>query len=477
MVNLVIVSHSALLGEGVGQLARQMLIGDGCKLAIAAGIDDPQNPIGTDPLKVMEAIESVADADHILVMMDMGSALLSAETALDLLDPAIAAKVRLCAAPLVEGTLAATVSAAMGAGIDKVINDAMSALDAKREQLGLPSPTQTGGVATKPAFQDNDAHSISVVVKNPNGLHVRPASRLVSTLSGFRADMLLEKNGKCVTPDSLNQIALLQVRCNDTLRLIAKGEQADEALAAFKQLAAENFGESVEETPASSTARQLPARVSGVVFCYSPAAPDVVNPTTVNLPEEQQRLQTAIRQTLDDLNALTTLAEDKYSADLAAIFSGHHTLLDDPELYEMACEVMRDKPCRAETAWRSVLDDLRDQYRQLDDAYLQARYIDIDDILHRTLRHLSGINARLPVFTRPTIVAAENIFPSTVLQFDPQTVKGICLSAGSNESHSAIIAREMGIGWLCQQGEAVYALSTGESITLDLAAQRILFSD
>lgn len=107
-------------------------------------------------------------------------------------------------------------------------------------------------------------------MKNPNGLHVRPASRLVSTLSGFRADMLLEKNGKCVTPDSLNQIALLQVRCNDTLRLIAKGEQADEALAAFKQLATENFGESVEETPASSTARQLPAQVSGVVFCYSP---------------------------------------------------------------------------------------------------------------------------------------------------------------------------------------------------------------
>ncbi len=67
----------------------------------------------------MEAIESVADADHVLVMMDMGSALLSAETALELLAPEIAAKVRLCAAPLVEGTLAATVSAASGADIDK----------------------------------------------------------------------------------------------------------------------------------------------------------------------------------------------------------------------------------------------------------------------------------------------------------------------------------------------------------------------
>ncbi|HBI9885282.1 TPA: dihydroxyacetone kinase subunit DhaM, partial [Escherichia coli] len=56
MVNLVIVSHSSRLGEGVGELARQMLMSDSCKIAIAAGIDDPQNPIGTDAVKVMEAI-------------------------------------------------------------------------------------------------------------------------------------------------------------------------------------------------------------------------------------------------------------------------------------------------------------------------------------------------------------------------------------------------------------------------------------
>ena len=52
MVNLVIVSHSSRLGEGVGELARQMLMSDSCKIAIAAGIDDPQNPIGTDAVKV-----------------------------------------------------------------------------------------------------------------------------------------------------------------------------------------------------------------------------------------------------------------------------------------------------------------------------------------------------------------------------------------------------------------------------------------
>lgn len=173
MVNLVIVSHSSRLGEGVGELARQMLMSDSCKIAIAAGIDDPQNPIGTDAVKVMEAIESVADADHVLVMMDMGSALLSAETALELLAPEIATKVRLCAAPLVEGTLAATVSAASGADIDKVIFDAMHALEAKREQLGLPS-SDTEISDTCPAY-DEEARSLAVVIKTVTAcMYVRP---------------------------------------------------------------------------------------------------------------------------------------------------------------------------------------------------------------------------------------------------------------------------------------------------------------
>lgn len=287
MVNLVIVSHSARLGEGVGELARQMLMNDGCKLAIAAGIDDPDSPIGTDPIKVMEAIESVADTDHVLVMMDIGSALLSAETALDLLDPAMAAKVRLCAAPLVEGTLAATVSAASGAGIDKVIADAMNALEAKRVQLGLPSHTPDAAAPT--LADDGDAKSVSVIINNHNGLHVRPASKLVAALAGFNADLVLEKNGKCVTPDSLNQIALLQVRRHDKLRLLARGPDADAALAAFQALAADNFGESPEAQPTAEPA--IPARVEGAAMIYPQAPIQPALPAAADIAREQQRLR------------------------------------------------------------------------------------------------------------------------------------------------------------------------------------------
>ena len=334
MVNLVIVSHSARLGEGVGELARQMLMSDSCKIAIAAGIDDPQNPIGTDAVKVMEAIESVADADHVLVMMDMGSALLSAETALELLAPEIAAKVRLCAAPLVEGTLAATVSAASGADIDKVIYDAMSALEAKREQLGLPSSASEISDTCPP--HDEEARSLAVVIKNRNGLHVRPASRLVYTLSVFNADMLLEKNGKCVTPESINQIALLQVRYNDTLRLIVKGPEAEEALAAFRQLAEDNFGETEDITP--PTLHQVNP-VTGKAFYYQPVLCAVQAKSVLTVEQEQERLRQAIDFTLLDLMTLTAKAEASGLNDIAAIFSGHHTLLDDPELLAAASEL------------------------------------------------------------------------------------------------------------------------------------------
>ena len=475
MVNLVIVSHSAQLGEGVGALARQMLMGDGCKIAIAAGIDDPENPIGTDPIKVMEAIESVADTDHVLVMMDIGSALLSAETALELLDPNIAARVRLCAAPLVEGTLAATVSAAAGADVERVIRDAMNALDAKCEQLGLPS-SSTAKPTSAEFAPDANAHSVAIVVKNPNGIHVRPASRLVSTLSGFNADMWLEKNGKCVVPDSLNQIALLQVRCNDTLRLIAKGEQAEDALAAFKQLAAENFGESLEPVHADNVATHVPSLATGTAFCYTPYSPQVSLQPAASLQTEQQQLRAAIQSTLNDLNALTALAEEKYSADIAAIFSGHHTLLDDPELFDMACDVMREKQCSAAWAWHQVLSELSQQYLQLDDPYLQARYIDIEDLLSRSLQHLTGETEQIPAFIRPTILVADVIYPSTVLQLDPKAIRGVCLRDGSEASHPAIIARAMGLCWLCQQGDVVDSIKMGDTLTLDGVAKRIILA-
>lgn len=263
----------------------------------------------------------------------------------------------------------------------------------------------------------------------------------------------------------------MQVRCHDTVRLLASGEQADDALAAFSRLAAENFGESLEDTAVAATSTE---DIAGNAFCYAPALPPVRQASDLSPGAEQARLRNALDLTLLDLMTLITRVEDNWPGDLAAIFSGHHMLLDDPELFDTACGLLRSEHCTAEYAWQQVLSGLSTQYRQLDDAYLQARYIDIDDLLQRTLRHLLQSPRVLPEFIAPAILVADDLFPSMVPELDPNVVKGICLREGSPLAHGALIAREMGIAWVCQQGDALNEVQTGERLTLDVAQNRVV---
>ena len=86
MIGIVIVSHSAKLAEGVVELARGMG-GPDLLIRAAGGLDLPGQPLGTDPMIVLAAIEQVYSEEGVLVLMDLGSAVLSAEMALGLLPP------------------------------------------------------------------------------------------------------------------------------------------------------------------------------------------------------------------------------------------------------------------------------------------------------------------------------------------------------------------------------------------------------
>ncbi|HAT2492734.1 TPA: HPr family phosphocarrier protein [Aeromonas hydrophila] len=238
MIGIVVVSHSAMLAAGLKALADQL--GSPAKLLLAAGVDDPDHPIGTDAIAVMSAIEEADDGSGVLVLMDLGSALLSAETALELLPPELSARVRLCPAPLVEGTLAAVVAAGSGLVLDEVAAEALGALGPK--QAMLPGKAEPQDVEAAPAPDDGWLRC-EVVVDNPHGLHVRPAARLVAALKPFAAELRLQKEEKEANPRSLTRLTMLNVRQGDRLTLLARGEDAEAALACFQQLAAERFGD------------------------------------------------------------------------------------------------------------------------------------------------------------------------------------------------------------------------------------------
>src|SRR5438874_11028090 len=133
MVGIVVVSHSRALARAAVELAGQMLHGQGPTIAIAAGLDE--TTLGTDAVQVKEAIEQVDGPGGVVVLLDLGSAVLSAELALDLLDSAIRERVVLSAAPLVEGLVAAVVTAAGGGTATEVAAEAAGALAGKQAHL------------------------------------------------------------------------------------------------------------------------------------------------------------------------------------------------------------------------------------------------------------------------------------------------------------------------------------------------------
>ncbi len=140
MVGIVLVSHSPALAAAALELASQMLPGTEVPVAVAAGTADGST--GTDATAIARAITSVASGDGVLVIMDLGSAVLSAELAVELAGP-MDDEIRLSTGPFVEGLVAAVVTAAVGGDLGRVAEQAAAALGPKAAQLGREAPRDT----------------------------------------------------------------------------------------------------------------------------------------------------------------------------------------------------------------------------------------------------------------------------------------------------------------------------------------------
>jgi len=128
LVGIVVVSHSAQIAAGTVELARQMA-GDDLRIEAAGGTAD--GSLGTDAVAIMAAIQAADGGAGVLVLMDLGSAVLATQTALELLGDGVAAHVRLSGGPLVEGAVVAAVQASVG-------DDLAAVLAAAEEAAGLP---------------------------------------------------------------------------------------------------------------------------------------------------------------------------------------------------------------------------------------------------------------------------------------------------------------------------------------------------
>ncbi|QVT81290.1 Protein-lysine deacetylase [Nocardioides aquaticus] len=236
MIGLVVVSHSRALADAVVELATQMTPHGGPTVAVAAGVD---GGLGTDATAVAEALADASSPDGVLVLMDLGSAVMSAELAIELAD-LDGVEVRLSPAPLVEGLVAAVVRAAGGADLATVAREAESALEPKRSALGEPAaagPSDEHGSTGPPDT------SVTLTLVNPGGLHARPAAQLAAALGRLDAEVAVAANGREADGASSLELLTLGTGQGTAITVSATGPDAQRAVDTARTLVEEGFGE------------------------------------------------------------------------------------------------------------------------------------------------------------------------------------------------------------------------------------------
>ncbi|MET3903499.1 dihydroxyacetone kinase phosphoryl donor subunit DhaM [Paenarthrobacter sp. 4246] len=225
-VGIVVVSHSSKIAEGAVELAAQMA--PDVELVAAGGTDDDR--IGTSLEKVLAAVEqSLVDSggDGVVVLTDLGSAVMTAESAMEFASDPDA--VLLADAPLVEGLVAAAVAAQGGSGVADVRKAAEAAGYRPAEPV---EATEAAGVIEPDASGDFE-------LINPLGMHARPAAKIAGGLSGLDAEVTV--NGV----DGMSIMALMALAAGQgsTLRVEARGKGAQKAVDYVRRLVEEGFGE------------------------------------------------------------------------------------------------------------------------------------------------------------------------------------------------------------------------------------------
>ncbi|MDQ0736771.1 dihydroxyacetone kinase phosphoryl donor subunit DhaM [Arthrobacter agilis] len=246
-ISLVVVSHSEKIAEGVVELAAQMA--PDVLLVAAGGAEDGTGParIGTSFDRVQAAIGRASGGDGVVVLTDLGSAVMTAEMVLEFLEPEARESVRLARAALVEGAVAAAVQAQGGGTLDEVVQAAERAVVSIRPEELEPFVSHAAAAPGQGPAPAADADggtggptaSGSWTLPNQMGLHARPAATLATGLTELDAEVTV--NG--VDGKSVMLLMSLGLGQGKTVTVEATGPDARAAVDFVGQAVESGFGE------------------------------------------------------------------------------------------------------------------------------------------------------------------------------------------------------------------------------------------
>jgi phosphoenolpyruvate-protein phosphotransferase len=482
LVGIVVVSHSRPLARAAVELALEMAQGQPVRIAVAAGVADIGGAVGfgTDGVAIADAIGQVAGPAGVVVLMDLGSALLSAELAFELLDDDLRERVLLSPAPLVEGLVGAVVAAAGGGSRAEVAAEAAAGLSGKQSQLEPPP-----GSVSEPEVTTVRG---TFVVKDPQGLHARPAAALVAAVRTLGAPAWLRNRTTGAGPvsgGSLSRVATLGALAGHEIEISVKG--GPELQPALDELLA-TMGSSGTGSSAGSPAGLQPAglppagggalaaspgvAIGPVLGTFPASAVEVPSSeSTAGAAIERERLDTAVATVRADVRAVRDRVAVELGAAEAGIFEAHMLLLEDPELLATA-EARLAEGATAAEAWSAALGRAEAEWAALADPYLRSRAADLAALRTQVLDALarpagSGHSLVASGTEAAGVLVGADLTPAEAARLDPSVVSGVVLAYGSPTAHSVILLRARGIPGVVAAGSGVLGLAPGTVLALD----------
>lgn len=201
----------------------------------------------------------------------------------------------------------------------------------------------------------------------------------------------------------------------------------------------------------------------------------VVKETVADAEAECKRVLDAVEKAKQQIEVLRDDAEKNIGAAEAEIFDAHLMMLDDPDFVEGMTNIVTDEKVCAEYACFVNCENFQAMFRALDDEYMQARAADIGDISQRVIKNLKGIaDNAIDTITEPCIIVANDLTPSDTAKIGGKPVAGFITKIGGRTSHSAIMARSMGIPAVVGAGEKLDPIEDGMELLIDGAAGELI---
>ena len=207
--------------------------------------------------------------------------------------------------------------------------------------------------------------------------------------------------------------------------------------------------------------------VKGPLYFFQRPDTNVVQRSVEDVAAEKERLAAAQEKAIAQLETLAERAREDAGDEVAILFETHAMFVEDEDYVECITSMMEEEMCNAEFAVQAAGEQFAAMFAAMDDAYMQARAADIRDVSQRILNNLMGVVEGGIDSDVPVILAADDLAPSETIQLDKSKILGFVTQGGSSNSHTAILARTMGIPAICGLGESLKTEYAGRMTYVD----------